>query len=803
MTKAKADKPITNFNNDHFIPIACHYDENTLLTKDGQLIQVLRIENVFNFGNKITGLANVRDVLREAIQKHINTDKVAFWISTIRDTVDLSDHTKYSIPFCQDVHNAWQQINNWNNSFTNTLYIAIVYQNANISIKDFTSFANSLNDKTVFKFHNSYLSSALNSLSKIVSNIYTALQIFNVTKLSIIHRNDTYYSELQSFLSKIIYLDKTDLLVKELDISKDLAPVSYIVNGDKIQINKRDAAKFATMLSIKEYQDIPTEILDDFLQLPVSMIITEIFTITTKETAIKDLEFSNYILSISLDQEFADASYIKEMLSQNDNMAFCQQQINISVIAKDASVLESYVEIAAKKLAELGIMAVKEDVDIEYAFWSRLPGNSHLINRVSYILKQYTASFSSLYHFPYGDRASVWGDAVAILKTFKHTPYFFNFHVGEVGNTCIISGKDNGKTTLLNFLLAMATKYNPEIYYVTNSDKASSFIELLGGGVLDHTCLPNPLLYLNYDEVLEWFKIICGDRIKKLKSSETIILNDVVGYLLQLPKEERLLSKIAQFNLDFYRGGLNVKSRLLSLCSGDKYKDIKFNNSIDLNSNKIVGFNLSFFTEEGFKTKNYPQDEDLIPQYLENLDIHAQMRSAMLFMLTKMFCRKNNQNPKILVISNLDNLVDLRYAAQDLHQCHDWACKNNAIVLSSVDTRCSEVWESTDFWVKLRNSLATRIVLAGEDESPKLRSFIGFSKEEMALLSSLPHRGRFFVVSQSGFTISATLNLIQYPGIAKILSQNTATRNIYQKIKQDTSVNDNLLQKLYEKFKED
>ncbi len=803
MTKVKADKPVLNFNSKHLIPAACHYNENTILTKDGQLIQILQIKNVFNLGNKITGAVNVREILRQAIQKHVNTDKIAFWISTVRDVADLSDHGEFQIPFCKDLHDAWQEKNNWNNHFVNTLYISIAYQRASLDIENFSSFVNSLSDKIVGAFHDSYLSQGLTTLNQIVNNIYDELKIFNVKKLAIINEDGTYYCELQSFLSRLIYFEEKKIPIDEVDISESLSPLNYEVGASQIEITKNHSTVFACMLSLKEYQEMPPDVLDEFLQLPIGMIVTEIFMIVKKKTAVKDLEFNNYILSLSHDEDFANSSSAKEMITQSGEIDFCKQQINISIMAKGIKTLDDYAMIAAKKLADIGIVIVKEDVDIEYAFWARLPGNSHLLKRTSYILKKYTAAFASLSHFPPGNMVNKWGDAVTILKTSKNTPYFFNFHLNEVGHTCLIGGKDDGKTTLLNFLLAMATKYNPDICYITDSNKTSAFIDILGGDVLDHSCLPNPLLCLSQGEILEWLKIVCGNRAKKLQDNEVTLLSDVVKYLLSLPKEERLLNKVEEFDFSAYQDSIYIKSRLMLFCPQGAYADIKFNNTIDLKESKITSFNLSFFTEASFKARNYPKQENLVPEYLLNLDIHNQVRGSILLMLFKIFCQKDNQNPKILALLNLDNLVPIQYISQDLYECCDLVHKNNGIVLSSINTQSYDAWDSTEFWNKLRSFFATKIVLASEDIMPKTQSFIGFSKEEMALLLSLPHKGRFFAISQSDFTISAELNLIAYPTISKILTQDILKYNTYQKIKQTTPTKDNLLQKLYEEFKED
>ena len=63
-----------------FVPYACLYDPSTIVTKDGELLQTL----------KITGLGydvqagDLRTAIRAAIKKTIPNDRYAIWLHTLR-----------------------------------------------------------------------------------------------------------------------------------------------------------------------------------------------------------------------------------------------------------------------------------------------------------------------------------------------------------------------------------------------------------------------------------------------------------------------------------------------------------------------------------------------------------------------------------------------------------------------------------------------------------------------------------------------------------------------------------------------
>ncbi len=798
--KTKADKPNFNFNGKDFIPLACHYNKNTLLTKNGQLIQVIAITDIHKLGNKITGYSNIREILRNSIQQHLKSNRFALWISTIRTTQDISDDAPYNNQFCKELNEVWQKHNSWDDRLVNNLYISIVYHHASLEVKDVSSFINSLSISTIHKFHDEYLNKSIALINNLTDNILKDLEIFKAKKLSIVEKNGEYYTELASFLSQLIYLDKNEQKVQNIDLSLSLTPDSYAVGPDQIELKQRDVHKIVTIIGIKEYQETPSEVLDKFLQLPCKMVITEIVTLIDKKTALKSFQFTDQILKVSKDEELREVSYIKELAEEEADFEFCNQQINIAIIENDVANAEKNVVTAAKFLSNLGIVNVKEDIEIENAFWSRIPGNFHLINRYAQALKKYAAAFSSTYNFPTGNHKNVWGNAVTILKTFKTTPYFFNFHSGNSGHTAIFSTKNNGKTILLNFLLAQATKYNPEILYLSHSSKSQAFIELLDGVYLNHLSLPNPLTFLDESEVLEWLKIFCGNATNKLSDNENLLLAEIVKYFMSLPPEERLLNNIKQFDFSNFQDADRIKKRLGLFAKG-QYEKILFKGDVDLNLIKVCGIELSFFTDKSFELANYPKQEKLIPSYLANLEIHTDLRSAVMFLLLSLFGKKNNSQPKILVLADLDSLISGKSFEQDIAKFLDEFKQNNGIVLSSIKINNYKQLHNTDFWRGFQNSLATKIVLAEENMTSYFQEFMGLDNEEMSLLSSLPAKERFFIVKQEDFTISVELNLAAYPWLLKILSQNPYELEKYKAIK-NSQPKENLLSAIYEAFKE-
>ena len=92
------------------------------------------------------------------------------------------------------------------------------------------------------------------------------------------------------------------------------------------------------------------------------------------------------------------------------------------------------------------------------------------------------ASFGSLHGFALGQaQGNHWGEAVTLLETTSATPFFFNFHHGDLGNFSVIGPSGSGKTVVMNFLAAQAQKFSPRTILFDKDRGAELFVRGIGG----------------------------------------------------------------------------------------------------------------------------------------------------------------------------------------------------------------------------------------------------------------------------------------------------------------------------------
>lgn len=796
MEKNIFDKVFKDLDLSYFLPMVTHYNEQTLLTKNGRLIQTIAIKDVHRLGNQITGLYDVRAELRKSIEQHIKSNQVAIWISTVRKEVDFSDDAIYEKRFAQDLKEAWDKKNYLKKRLVNDLYVTIVYQHSPLHLSDWQRFINSLDSKFICNFHEEKLRIAYEDLNRIVNFILHDLKMFNAKKLKITLEDGQYISQLSAFLGRIIYFDKIDIDLKNIDLALDISPTKYVIGHDTLEIHRNDVKKHVAIIGLKEYQEVSSSHLHYLLGLNCTMVINELFSIISKDIAQKPLKDLDYLSSLREDASLIQAIGTKQIMLEDHEEQFCTHQINISITESDLETLEQNVSKVADAMAKIGLICVKEDVDIEYAFWSRVPANFQLIKRNQTILKKYIGAFSCLYALPTGNYENIWGKPLVNFATNKGSIYFFNFHPNDVGHTLVLGAKNSGRTTLLNFLFTMSLKYKPEVLYLASHSKTNALVDVLDGRLCDHLSLPNPLLCLSEEELFEFLCIVCN--LQKISDEESDILLQVVQSALSMPLEQRFLKNLSTLEVLNNPAAKKIKETIDLFAT--RYKDLFANNNIDFGLDYICTFDLSFFTEVDFEKNNYPKEERYIHQYREDLKKHHALKAGIMFLFFKFFAKRNTQDrKKILVISDLDDLITEKYlSAAYLAEAFEQMQKQNGIVLMSVDS--GQMNSTSDLWTTIVSNVATRFLLSGENLIQNIAELMNFTEAGEDIYKSLPPKGNYFLIEQKDFMVTADLNLVDFPKLLKILSLGTGDYADYTQIRNLRLSKEEFLNKLYAAF---
>lgn len=254
---------------------------------------------------------------------------------------------------------------------------------------------------------------------------------------------------------------------------------------DALEMRGAGDVSFAALVSLKDYPDSTSPGLTDaLLRLPCELVLSESYAPADRQVARERIDLALRRLRSADEEAMAER---REMTAARDalgvgSVGFGDHSLSVLVRAERLDALDEMAASCAAALADAGAVAVREDVNLEAGFWGQFPGNEAFLVRRALISSANMACFGSLHGFALGQASgNHWGEAVTLFQTTSATPFFFNFHAGDLGNFSVIGPSGSGKTVVMNFLAAQAQKFAPRMVLFDKDRGAEVFVRGIGG----------------------------------------------------------------------------------------------------------------------------------------------------------------------------------------------------------------------------------------------------------------------------------------------------------------------------------
>ncbi len=261
-----------------------------------------------------------------------------------------------------------------------------------------------------------------------------------------------------------------------------------IFGAETIEIRGADTSAFGGIFGIREYPAQTTSRqLEALLSVDFGFVLTQSFTFLGRAAATEKFRLRMTQMENAGDRAVSQAEALIDAGDDlmSNRFVLGDHHFTLAVYASSMKALRDQMAIARAALADTGMVAAREGAALEAAYWSQLVGNFAWRARPAPITSLNFAAFSPFHTFPAGlASGNHWGDAVALLKTNARSPYFFNFHKGDLGHTLIIGPSGGGKTVLLNFLMAQAEKTGARQIFIDKDRGAQIFVQASGGTYL-------------------------------------------------------------------------------------------------------------------------------------------------------------------------------------------------------------------------------------------------------------------------------------------------------------------------------
>ncbi len=754
-----------------FIPYDYHWDRETIITKNQELLQVIKLDG-FAFETADDDVVDLKKMVRNSLYKSMAEGTFALYFHLIRRRQSAYPGGKQPPGFAKTLDDQWRTKHSKRHSFINELYITVIRKRDTKGAAKLENIFNKLESSANKEAEAIQLREMHKELKEAIYRVLATFKDYGARTLTTVATPHGPHSELLEFLGRLVNAGDTQkMLVPTLDLASYL-PVNRLYFGSRaIEVRSASGTRYAGIVSIKEYSPATAAgIMDAFLQLPIELIISQSFQFENRQTNIGSMQLQQRRMKQAQDVALSQVHEIDTALdmAMSGHIAFGHHHLTVMCMEDSLNALEGAISMIIAEMVNVGINPTREKLILEQCFWAQLPGNFDFIGRKSKINTLNIAGFAAMHNYPTGRvSGNHWGDAVTMFDTTSGTPYFFNFHLRDVGHTTIIGPTGAGKTVLMNFLCAQARKFNCRMFLFDKDRGAEIFVRALNGKYTDidpsRPCHFNPLqlddTMENRTFIAEWLSALVSTNDETVTAEDIEAINRAIDGNYKLKKQDRVLHNIAPFfGLE---GPGTLANRLKQWHSGGRYAEIfdHVEDIIDFHADTVFGF------EMGNVLAN---KTTLIP--------------VLLYLFHRIQLSLDG-TPNMIVLDEAWALIDNRVFAAKIKDWLKTLRKLNGMVVFA--TQSVEDAVNSGISDTLIQQTATQIFLPNPKATDAYRKAFMLSEREFNLLKTTDPGTRYFLVKQGRDVVIARIDLSGMDDAIAVLSGRAETVGLLDQIRRE------------------
>lgn len=774
-----------------FLPYGNHVTENVVKTIGGDYVFCIRVNGAAHQSADPDNINGWHNQFNNFL-KNLSSPNIAVWSNIIRRKYGEYPGGKYASGFLRDLNEKYRARMMEHTMMINELYVSIVYRPQATKVGRWFDSFTSLKATELVEQQNDHL----DVVDDLINTTMAGLEKYDPDLLGCYEYKDRWFTEVGEFLAFLLNGEWHRIPLPQSEL-RDIIPTSrpFFTKAGLMSIMSPTRTIYGAALSFQEYPAFTAPgMLDDLLSLPCEFVLGQSFTFLSKPAATARIKRQQSRLINAGDVAKSQVQALDEAMDDitSNKFVYGAHSLSLVIYGNDDRDLKENIGMAGTVLSDVGIKWSREDIGSAAAFWSLFPGNFPYRIRISDINSLNFAGFSSLHNYPIGRlRGNQWGDALTVFRTVSDAPFYFSYHKGEEGtdakrqakldpnhkeaaNTIVIGGTGSGKTTLEMFLVAQAQKFdrpphNRMTSVIFDKDLGASVAVRAMGGLYyplknGQSTNLNPFQLEPTPNNLSFLENLVGrlcheegsplTALQKAEISQAVkgVMSDIVS------RDKRRLRGVYEFLDKSKEDGLAI--RLARWVRGLGSLGWVFDNpqdTLDLDAKSIIGFDMT--------------------EFLDNDETRAPLTMYLLHRIESLFdgrrvCLYMDEFWKLLddeVFTDLakNKMVTIR--------------KQNGLLVMFTQAPKQVLQSKIAFAIV--EQTATKIFMP--NPTADYKDYVdGFkvTQREYEIIRALPEKSRKFLIKQGGKSAIAELNLRGFDDELAVLSGNTATSLLAEKI---------------------
>lgn len=754
-----------------FIPFQGHWDENLVITKNKELMMVIKVEG-FSFETADDEDLDIKKNILNTLFKSVAGGDYALYFHILRNKATADVDGEFDNTFCRRLNDKWKDKHKDAITFKNDIYITVIKkEDTDGTVGKTVGVLNKLSQVTDNEAEDIDLRDAAKALKEIGSRLLGSLKSYKPQMLGIRENEKGCFSEVFEFYASIINGGvHSNMLVPTINADSYLSKQRIYFGKTAIEMrDEKGNTRFGGAVTIKEYPPATNAgMLDSLLQLPFEMVITHAFYFSNRASALTSMQLQQNRMRSAGDKAVSqtESLTIAMDMAQSGEIAFGKHHMSVFVYRDSLEDLDMNLSDIYSELVNVNVTPTRESMTLQGSFWAQLPMNFDFIARPSVINTLNLVGLCSLHNYPIGKRdGNHWGPAVTNLDTTSGTPFYFNFHVRDVGHSMIIGPTGAGKTVMLGFLAAQLQKYKPDMFFFDKDRGAEIMIRAIGGTftILDPSSVMgfNPLQLedspTNREFLFEWLSALASESGNyELTPEEKEQIIEAINGNYKLPQEARVLRNIAPF-LGLEKPG-SIASRVRVWHSGEARSGIFDNDtdSLSFDGKKVHGFEMAPILE--------------VPDALGPVLLYVFHRINMTL----------TGSPTVIILDEAWALLDNAVFAPKIKNWLKVLRKLNGMVVFA--TQSPEDVANSRISETLVQQTSTQIFLANMKATSIYQDVFKLSNREYAIIKYTDPGSRYFLVKQGEDSVVAKIDLSGMNDFIEVLSARADTVRILDSI---------------------